>query len=39
MTPRQDPDALPDAERELLVDDDHAEPRPYDDDSVQEDGL
>lgn len=39
-TTRPDPDAVPDADRDLLVDDDHAEPDPYDGpDANQEDGL
>jgi hypothetical protein len=36
---RPDPDQVPADEFALLADDGHAEPRPYDDDMVQEDGL
>jgi hypothetical protein len=37
---RRDRDAVPADERDLLVDDDHAEPSPYDGpDAVQEDAL
>lgn len=42
-TTRRDPEPPteddPAAERDLLVDDEAAEPRPYDDDMVQENGL
>lgn len=38
-TTRPDPQDLPDDERELLADDDHAEARPYQDGDRQEDGL
>lgn len=38
QTPEPDPDEVPADERDLLVDDDTAEPRPYDDETPQEDG-
>lgn len=38
--PEPDPDEAPADDRDLLVDDDHAEPEPYDGaDAIQEDGL